>query len=270
MNNIDEEYASLAKDEIETPSLPRLAPGQVYCMSCLDGMAMMDPGSVDLVWLDLPSGRTRNEWDRTIPLGDLWARLKRVAKPRAVFVFVAIQPYASTVVASNPRWFRYEIIWRKNKATGFLNSRKQPLRSHENILVFYRRQPLYQPQMTEGHEPGHRVVERLSRTTTYGSTPKPRSWGGSTLRYPITVLDIPVVNGDSPDRIHSSQKPEALAQHFIRTYTQPGDLVLDPTFGSGSALKAAQRLGRRFIGFELDAGLVAKAAAFLSTQGGKS
>jgi hypothetical protein len=232
-------------------------------MNCLDGLAAMEPGSVDLVWLDLPSGRTRNRWDRTIPLGELWAGLRRVAKPRTVFVFIAIQPYSSIIVMSNPRWFRYEQVWRKNKATGFLNCERQPLRNHENVLVFYAQQPDYRPQMTQGHEPGHTIRQRPSTTSTYGAMPKLRSYGGSTDRYPLSVLDVPVVSGRR--RTHSAEKPEELVAHFLRTYTQPSDLILDPTFGSASALRAAQKLGRRFIGFELDAGFVRAATLALHT-----
>ncbi len=116
--------------------------------------------------------------------------------------------------------------------------------------------PSYEPQMTDGHEPGHAIKERLSKTTIYGSTPKPRTWGGSTKRYPTTILDIPIVNGDDPNRVHVNQKPIDLPSWFIKTYTKSGDLVLDPTAGSGSTLVAAKTLGRRFIGFETDSQMV--------------
>jgi DNA modification methylase len=160
------------------------------------------------------------------------------------------------VVTSNLRQFRYDMVWRKNKSTGFLNAKKRPLRIHESVLVFWEQEPRYEPQMTDGHEPGHAVNQRLSRTQVYGATPKKRTWGGSTKRYPVSVLDIPIVNNDSPDRIHPNQKPELLVEWFLLTYTRPGDVVLDPTFGSGSTLRAASRLGRSYVGFETDEAMV--------------
>lgn len=178
------------------------------------------------------------------------------AKKTSPVVLTAIQPFTSMVVMSNLPRFRYDMVWRKNKSTGFLNAKKRPLRVHESVLVFWTEEPVYMPQMTDGHEPGHAVNQRLSGTTVYGATPKRRSWGGSTMRYPVSVLDIPIVNNDSPDRVHPNQKPEALMEWFINTYTRPGDVVLDPTFGSGSALNVARRLGRKYVGFETDAAMV--------------
>lgn len=221
-------------------------------VDCLLGMSQLPPASVDLLFADLPYGKTRNTWDKIIPMAPFWAEAKRVVKPHGVLVFTAIQPFASFLIASNPDDFRYEMIWRKNKSTGFLNAKKRPLRDHENVLVFYDEQPRYEPQMTDGHPLGHAVKQRLSRTSCYGATPKPRTWGGSSLRYPTTTLSISIVNNDDPARIHPTQKPEALPSWFIKTYTQPGDVVLDPTFGSGSTLLAAKSLGRSFVGFETD------------------
>ena len=231
----------------------------VHHRDCLEGLAEMDTTSVDLVFADLPYGRTQQTWDKLVPMAPLWEQLKRVCKPKAPLVFTAVQPFTSLLVCSNLDWFRYEVIWRKNKSTGFLNAKKQPLRAHENVLVFYREQPDYEPQMTDGHEPGHAVKGRLSKTSLYGATPVPRSWGGSTKCYPTTVLEISVVNGDSKERIHANQKPVELPAWFIKTYTKPGDLVLDPTAGSGSTGVAAMTLGRRFIGFETDAKMVRRA-----------
>lgn len=212
----------------------------------------MRSASVDLVFADLPYGRTQQTWDRLVPLEPLWEQLKRVCKPTTPLVFTAVQPFTSFLVCSNLKWFRYDMLWRKNKSTGFLNAKKQPLRAHEDIVVFYRTQPRYRPQMTAGHKPGHAIKGRLSKTSLYGRTPVPRSWGGSTQRYPTTVLDIPVVNGDAPNRIHPNQKPMDLPAWFIKTYTKQGDLVLDPTAGSGTTFLAATLLGRDFVGFETD------------------
>lgn len=233
----------------------------IEAVDCLEGLSRLATASVDLVFADLPYGRTQQDWDRIIPIAPLWAQLYRVCKPSAPMVFTAIQPFTSLLVCSNLKHFRYELIWKKNKSTGFLNAKKQPLRAHESVLVFYREQPIYRPQMTKGHKPGHAVRGRLSKTVLYGATPIPRDWGGSTERYPTTVLEIPVVNGDAADRIHANQKPIALPAWFIETYTERGDLVLDPTAGSGSTFLAAQQRGRRFVGFEIDAAMAQRANA---------
>lgn len=226
---------------------------------CLVGMRALRTGSVDLVFADLPYGRTQQSWDKCVPIEQLWEQLNRVCKPAAPMVFTAVQPFTSLLVCSNLKNFRYDMVWRKNKSTGFLNSKKQPLRAHESVCVFYREQPFYEPQMTDGHEPGHAVKGCLSKSPLYGSTPTPRSWGGSTKRYPTTVLEIPIVNGDCSSRVHANQKPIDLPAWFIKTYTKPGDVVLDPTAGSGSTLVAAKSLDRQFVGFETDAKMCAVA-----------
>lgn len=250
--------------------------GDVHCADCLDALGGLAEQSVDLVFADLPYGQTRNDWDRPIALDALWTHLERVTKPRAPMVFTAQQPFTAALVSSARKWFRYEMIWRKNKPRGFLNARRQPLRIHENILVFYREQPFYEPQMTHGHSPVHAFATRTSGKN-YGSV-APRPGGGSTSRYPTSVLDIPVLNNDDPERVNPTQKPIALPAWFIRTYTKPGDVVLDPTAGSGSTLLAAKALDRRYVGYEIDPEMVAhvrrKLAATPSSgdseEGGKS
>lgn len=238
----------------------------IHNLDCLVGLAALPSQSVNLVFADLPYGRTQQSWDKLVPIEPLWQQLERVCKSTAPMVFTAVQPFTSLLVCSNLKHFRFEMIWRKNKSTGFLNAKKQPLRSHENVLVFYREQPAYEPQMTDGHEPGHAIKGKLSTTKIYGSMPVARTWGGSTKRYPTTVLDISVVNGDSPTRIHANQKPTDLPAWFIKTYTRPGDLVLDPTAGSGSTGVAARQLGRRFIGFETDSEMCIKANELLHSR----
>jgi DNA modification methylase len=229
----------------------------VHHDSCLHGLAGLAEHSVDLVFADLPYGRTRCRWDRTVDLVLLWRELRRVARPTTPLVFTAIQPFASELVMSNRRSFRYEVIWKKNKSTGFLNANKMPLRTHENVLVFYDRQPRYEPQMTEGHPVGNsRSATRISRSDCYGSSPRQCTWRATTRRYPTSILEIPVLNNDDPRHVRPAQKPEALPEWFIRTYTRPGDLVLDPTVGCGSALLAAKRLGRHYVGFDVDAAMV--------------
>jgi len=222
----------------------------LYQLKCLEGLALLEPESVDLLFADLPYGVTQNKWDEIIPMEDFWEQVKRVCKPTTPIVLTAIQPFTSQLVLSNLDWFRYEMIWEKNKASGFLNSKRQPLRIHENILVFYQKQPHYVPQKTEGHPPKHGCIRHTPSGSNYGKTRVTSDKGGQTSRYPTSILKIPVVNGTDPQRIHPTQKPVQLPEWFIKTYTLPGQLVVDPVAGSGSTLMAAKALGRRCIGFE--------------------
>lgn len=232
---------------------------------CLSGLSRVDSRSVDFVFADLPYGRTQNDWDKLVPIADLWRELRRVCKPTTALVFTAIQPFTSLLVCSNLPWFRYEAIWRKSKPSGYLNAKKQPMRVHENVLVFYGQQPTYTPQMTHGHEPVHGFTKRVSNdSANYGATNQAVTGGGETRRYPVSVLEIPSIGNSSPIRIHPTQKPEALPAWFIASYTKPGDLVLDPTAGSGSTGCAAVRSGRRFLGFETDAEMASLANAELT------
>lgn len=237
----------------------------LHFVDCLHGMTQMPDASVDLVFADLPYGRTQNNWDNPLPLIDFWKQISRVCKRRAALVFTAMQPFTSLLVVSNLDWFRYEIIWKKNKVRGFLNANRQPLRIHENVLVFYREQPEYRPQMTTGHTAVHSYTKHTSDGSNYGKTKCGISGGGATTRYPTSILEIAVVNNDSVDRIHPTQKPVDLPAWFIKTYTLPGQLVLDPTAGSGSTLIAAQQLNRRYIGFENDEMSFKKATDALKT-----
>lgn len=176
-------------------------------------------------------------------------------------IFTAMQPFTSLLVSSNLDMFKYEMIWKKNKPRGHLNAKKQPLRIHENILVFYAKQPKYYPQMSNGHPPVNVFYTRHAGQN-YGRDRK-LAGGGSTTRYPTSVLEVPVVNNDAGARLHPTQKPEALIEWFIKSYTVPGDLVLNPTAGSGSTLLAAKKLRRQFIGFETDRALVEKVRRLL-------
>jgi len=148
--------------------------------------------------------------------------------------------------------FRYDLIWKKNKSFGFLNAKKQPLRIHESILVFYKNQPCYNPQKTFGHKPVNSFTKRTSDGNNYGKTKPLISGGGQTDRYPVSILEFPVVNNDSEFKYHPAQKPLELMEYLIRTYTNENDIVLDNCAGSGTTLVAAKKLKRQFIGIEKD------------------
>lgn len=218
---------------------------------CLEVMPQIEPESIDLILCDLPYGVTaRNKWDQIIPFDKLWKEYVRVAKKNAAIVLTATQPFASQLIMSNPQLFRYDLIWAKNKKTGFLNAKKMPLRAHESIVVFYQKLPVYNPQKTTGHKPVNSYTKHTSDGTNYGETLKGIKGGGQTDRYPTSVLHFPVVNNDSKEKLHPTQKPVELFEWLIKTYTDEGMLVLDNCIGSGTTAIAAMQTNRRFIGIE--------------------
>ena len=206
-----------------------------------------------MILADLPYGVTQNTWDKVIPFDRLWHEYRRVTKPNAAIVLTATQPFASQLVASNPKMFRYDLIWRKNKVTGFLNANRMPLRQHESILIFYRRLPVYHPQKTTDHSPVHSFTKHTGDGSNYGKTRRGVSGGGQTERHPVSVLDIPVVNNDSNEKIHPNQKPVELFEYLIRTFSDAGATVLDNCIGSGTTAIACLNTRRHFIGIEQDA-----------------
>lgn len=215
---------------------------------CLERMKEIEAGTVDLILADLPYGTTQCAWDEVIPMAALWEQYLRVAKPEAAIVLTAAQPFTSMLVMSRPDLFRYEWIWEKGNATGFLNAKKQPMRAHESALVFYRKQPAYNPQMTAGHE--RKTASRKTvNSECYGKAISLTNYD-STERYPRSVQFF------SSDKqfgnYHPTQKPVALMEYLIRTYAVPGMTVLDNTMGSGTTGVAALRCGCDFIGIELD------------------
>ncbi|WP_242224507.1 site-specific DNA-methyltransferase [Bacillus cereus group sp. BfR-BA-01380] len=213
-------------------------------------MKLLQSKSIDMILCDLPYGVTQNKWDVVIPFNEMWDQYERIIKDNGAIVLTATQPFAAQLIASNPKLFRYDLIWKKNKSTGFLNAKKMPLRSHEYILVFYKKLPTYNPQKTTGHKPVNQYTKRSADGTNYGNT-KLVSGGGQTDRYPNSIIDIPVVNNDSKERIHPTQKPVELFEWLIKSYTNEGNIVLDNCIGSGATAVAAINTNRNFIGFEI-------------------
>ena len=218
---------------------------KIYNEDCLEGMKRIPDGSVDAIICDLPYGTTRNAWDSVITLDKLWEQYKRIAKPNAAICLFAQTPFDKTLGCSNIEWLKYEWIWVKENGTGFLNAKKMPLKNHENILVFYRELPTYNPQMRQGFEPYK--CKTGDKGTNYGNYEKVVTISNGE-RYPLSVLNY---NRDS-DSFHPTQKPVDLLRYLIRTYSNEGDTILDNCMGSGTTAVACIREKRHFIGFELN------------------
>lgn len=214
---------------------------------CLDLMGELPSGSVDMVLADLPFGTTKQKWDKVIDFPALWSQYERVVKEDGAIVLFAKPPFDKLLACSNLGMYRYDWVWEKTRATGHLNSSNMPLQAHELICVFYRKQPLYVPQKTEGHKPVSKFYTRKSGEC-YGSADKVISGGGNTDRHPRSVLKYPPVPNSG--RLHPNQKPVDLLKKMILTYTKEGDSVLDNTMGSGSTGVACYEAGRVFYGFE--------------------
>ena len=217
---------------------------------CLEAMKYIADKSIDMVLCDLPYGQlgtTACKWDNVIPFEPLWEQYKRVIKDNGAIVLTASQPFTSALVMSNPSWFRYEWIWGKNLATGHLNAKKMPLKEHENIIVFYNKLPTYNPQFTKG-EP------YIKKSSSDGSIYR-KGIGGHTTensgnRYPKSIITM--TNASRKNKLHPTQKPVALLEYLIKTYTNEGETVLDNCMGSGSTGVACVNLNRSFIGIEMD------------------
>lgn len=216
---------------------------------CLEVMRGMRSSSVDLVICDMPYGTTRCKWDTPLDLDALWREYRRIVKPTGAILLFAQTPFDKALGASNFRDLRYELIWEKTSATGHLNAKRAPMKAHENILVFYRKQPKYTPEKTSGHV-RKTAVRRKDSSPLYG---KQRETAyDSTERYPRSVMRFS--SDKQREKLHPTQKPVDLLRYLVRLYSVPGDVVLDNCMGSGSTGVAAIIEGRKFIGIEKDLG----------------
>ena len=217
---------------------------------CLERMKEIPDGSIDLVLVDLPFGTTQNLWDSVIDMEMMWKEVNRVSKQNAAKLFFAQTPFDKVLGVSNLKQLKYEWIWEKTTATGHLNAKKMPMKAHENILVFYDKLPTYNPQKTTGHKPANSYTKHQDDGSNYGNTQVGISGGGQTDRYPRSVQ---VFKTDKQKvSLHPTQKPVALLEYLIKTYTNEGEIVLDFTFGSGSTGVSCLNTNRRFIGIEMD------------------
>tara|TARA_R110000851_G_scaffold4430_3_gene18039 strand:- start:302 stop:1042 length:741 start_codon:yes stop_codon:yes gene_type:complete len=215
---------------------------------CLELLKQIPDNSVHMVCADMPYGTTNCKWDTCIELEPLWIQLKRVTKNNSAIVLFGQTPFDKVLGASNLPMLRYEIIWEKTAATGSLNANKMPMKAHENILVFYKNLPTYNPQKTTGHKPVNKYVKKHnSDGNIYGNT-HAVSGGGNTDRYPRSVLLFK--SDKQTSSLHETQKPLALIEYLIKTYSNVGEIVLDFCMGSGTAKIACKNTNRSFIGFE--------------------
>ncbi len=219
--------------------------GILYHGNCLEIMPTIPTGSIDMILCDLPYGTTDCEWDVRIPLEPLWEQYRRLIKPNGAIVLTAQQPFATDLINAARPWFRYEIIWEKAKALGFLNANRMPLRAHENVLVFYKRLPHYAPQMAEGK--AYVSKHSPAKTAVYRDVKKRIETINKGVRYPRSVLRFPQEGRTG----HPTEKPQALFEWLVKTYTKPGETVLDNCMGSGTTAAACEATGRRWIGIEM-------------------
>lgn len=230
---------------------------KIHNMDCLEGMKLIKDKSIDAIICDLPFGITSCKWDMVIPFEPLWEQYKRIIKDNGAIVLFGSQPFTSALIMSNPKWFRYEWIWQKNKSTGFLNAKKQPLNDHETISVFSKKTCVYNPQMTIAEKTYKRgkiirsKEKNIQQSDCYGEQ-KTFIQEDSGLRYPKRIIYFN--NNSTQNQLHPTQKPVALIEYLIKTYTNENELILDNCMGSGSTAIAAINTNRNYIGFELDKG----------------
>lgn len=220
---------------------------KVFEGDCLEVMKCIPEKSIDIILCDLPYGTTQNHWDSPIPLETLWKQYKRIIKDNGVIALTAQGLFSAKLMLSNQKLFKYKIVWEKSKPTNFLNAKKQPLRKHEDILIFYKQQPCYNPQMTQG-VPYNKGFRKDQLTGSYGDfkTVEVKSNGE---RYPTDVIYFKTAESEG-EVYHPTQKPVDLGRYLIRTFSKEGDIILDNTCGSGSFLVSAVLENRKFIGIE--------------------
>lgn len=245
----------IGKKIIENNNLIKL-----YNADCFEIMPMLPDCSIDAIICDLPYAVTACKWDVGLPLDRLWSEYKRILKPNGVVILTATQPFTWKLCASNPEWFKYEIIWEKPNGTNPLLVKIQPFRVHENILVFYNKQPTYNPQKTLGHNTYGGFIDNektIGRVYSEGKNMISKHIANTDgSRYPRSIQKFSQERG-----AHPTKKPVNLMAWLVRSYTNAGDTVLDNTMGEGTTGVACVREGRKFIGIEMDRGFFSTAEA---------
>lgn len=212
--------------------------------SCFEWLPYVEDKSIDLILADLPYGTTQNKWDSVLPLDLLWDEYNRILKENGAVVLTAQTPFDKTLGVSNIQHLKYEWVWKKNVATGHLNAKKMPMKEHENILVFYKKMPTYNPQMSEGKPYTNKRKPINDNGSNYGYIERTDTLNNGE-RYPKSILEF-----DRETGLHPTQKPVALFEYIIKTYTHEGETVLDNCLGSGTTAIACINTNRNFIGIE--------------------
>lgn len=247
-------YSGKKKDELITLlTPPPVTEREQFCNlihgDCLVEMKNIKDNSVDMILCDLPYGMTKNSWDVIIPFDKLWEEYTRIIKENGVIALFGSQPFTSLMITSNLQMFRYSLVWEKNKFSDFLNAKKKPMKIHEDIVIFYKKQPMYNPQYWYS-TPYTRwnTQTAVDKQTNYGSHKENFVESKDGRRLPTTVLKFNRIERPS----HPTQKPVDLLEWLVKTYTNEGNIVLDNCMGSGSTGVACRNLKRSFIGIELD------------------
>lgn len=235
---------------------------QAFNGDCLTGMSLIPDRSVDLILCDLPYGTTRNKWDMIIPFADLWKQYERIIKDNGAIILFADGLFTVQLIQSNTKLWRYNLVWDKGRGCDFLNANVKPLKCHEDIVVFYKKKPTYNKQVW--YSTPYKPIKNGGLSDNYGERGEAVSVSENGERNPLTILSF---SRDSK-KLHPTQKPVALLEYLIKTYTNEGDTVLDNCFGSGSTLEAAVKCGRAVIGFEKEARYYETAAERLQETGG--
>lgn len=221
----------------------------IYNINCLEGMKHIPDKSVDMILTDLPYGMTDCKWDNIIPFNDMWEQYNRIIKDNGAIVLFSAQPFTTKLIYSNLKHFRYCWYWVKPQVTGFALAKKQPLRVVEDICVFYKKQPCYNPQGLIKLKEAKEQTRKTKQTDKLYGAALEKSYVSRYTNYPKQTL---FYSRQSKGRLHPTQKPLALCEYLIKTYTNAGDVVLDSCAGSGTTLLAAKNTGRQYIGFETD------------------
>lgn len=224
---------------------------KLYNEDCIKGMEKIKDKSIDLILTDLPYGVTDCKWDNIIPFADMWEQYNRVIKDNGAIVLFSIQPFTTKLINSNLKNFKYCWYWKKNNKTGFTFAKFQPMRCIEDICVFYKQAPTYNPQGVRAIEkPIVKQHKDTGKAGVYKRSTLLKPYMSKYTNYPVHILEFKNEAATNKNRLHPTQKPVALCEYLIKTYTNTGDVVLDSCAGSGTTLLAAKNTGRNYIGFE--------------------
>ena len=214
---------------------------------CLELLRDLEPSSIDLVFCDLPYGQTYCKWDNKIDLSQMWKEVKRVIKPTTPLFFTCSTKFGYELIKSNEKWFRYDLVWEKSSSCGFLNANKMPMRKHEMVYVFYEKLPFYD---VSSHE--QMATNNFHSACSAGSSHLYRTTAGSEIHNYNPPLPTSILQFKSEKGKHKTQKPTTLMRWILKYYTREGDVVLDPTMGSGTMGVACKEMNREFIGIEMN------------------